>query len=49
MRLQMIDDLCRRYGRDMVLLVGGALQAQDADMARATRAYMTALNDAAGG
>lgn len=43
MDLARIPHLCERYGRDAVFLVGGALQAHDPDLARATVAYREAI------
>ena len=39
MDLSKIPGLCDRYGREAVFLIGGALQAQDPDFARATAIY----------
>jgi hypothetical protein len=40
MDLDKIGDLCARYGRDTVLLVGGAMQAYSSDFTRGTRAFL---------
>ncbi len=40
MDFERLASLCATYGKDTVLLVGGALLGHDADLARGTRAYL---------
>ncbi len=46
MDFERIAPLCATYGKDTVLLVGGALLGHDADLARGTRAYLDRIRGA---
>jgi ribulose-bisphosphate carboxylase large chain len=46
MDYERLPELCRLYGRDAVLLVGGALQGHARDLADGTRAYLAAIERA---